>query len=89
MYRSQSQRGTALFPFQSKLDASSDSRKVRVREPIGPHALPLKAADNGVAPERLLVPAHLRQLFVAVKDIVYNNREFRNKLPILVGRNHL
>ena len=58
--------------------------KIRVGQPVCPLALPLEAARHRVAAQRLLVPAQLVQLRVAVQDVPHHHRHLGDELPVLV-----
>ncbi len=62
--------------------------EIGVRQPVSPLALPLEAARDRAAAQRLLVPAHFVQLGVAEQDVPDNQGHFGDEVPVLVGRNN-
>ena len=83
------EHGRALFAVPVEGAVVDRLHEVAVREPVGPLALPLEAARDRVAAERLLVPAHLGELGIAVQDVVADERLLDDELPVLVGRDDL
>ena len=63
--------------------------EVAVGQPVGPVALPLEPARDGVFAQGLLMPAHLVQFGVAVEDIPHDDGHLGDELPVLVGGDHL
>ena len=78
-----------LFAVPVKAGSHNGLGKVRIGQPVGPVALPLEAAGNGVLAQSLLVPAHFVQLGIAVENGPHDHGHLGDERPVLVRVYHL
>ena len=77
------QNGRLFFPVPVKAGIENGFGEVAVGEPVCPHTLSLKAAQNCISTMAFFCPAHFQQLRIAEENVLYDQRKLNNEFPFL------